>query len=305
MRGAIDRPHSAIAPVVVYGVDQQSFGVTVNYRHSFHAGNSADVVKHALLIALVRALQQKEGALTLIDTHAGCGLYDLQGDQAQRTGESVHGVLRAFADQNALLDEYRAAVQAVNAAGDLRLYPGSPRVLAQLLRPQDALILNEKHPDDARTLRAAMRDTPAAVHERDAYELWLAMVPPRTARGVVVVDPPYEQIDERARITATLALAQRKWGHGVTVIWYPLKDRAAHRRWTDEMRALAIPKFLTIEHWLYDDDQPGVYNGAGLFIVNPPYAFTQALPPLLDALRNALAPEGHRGELSANWLGTA
>lgn len=277
----------------------------MNYRHSFHAGNSADVVKHALLIALVRALQQKEGALTLIDTHAGCGLYDLQGDQAQRTGESAHGVLRAFADQNPLLDEYRAAVQAVNAAGDLRLYPGSPRVLAQLLRPQDALILNEKHPDDARTLRAAMRDTPAAVHERDAYELWLAMVPPRTARGLVVVDPPYEQLDERARITATLALAHRKWGHGVTVIWYPLKDRAAHRRWKDELRALDIPKFLTIEHWLYDDDQPGVYNGAGLFIVNPPYAFTQALPPLLEALRNALAPEGHRGELSANWLGTA
>ena len=274
----------------------------MNYRHSFHAGNSADVVKHSLLIALVRALQQKPGALTLIDTHAGCGLYDLDGSDAQRTGESVQGVLRAFADPNPLLDDYRAAVQAVNAGAEPRLYPGSPRVMAQLLRPQDLLILNEKHPDDAYTLRGVMRDTPAAVHARDAYELWLAMVPPRTARGVVVVDPPFEQTDERERITATLAAAHRKWAHGVTMIWYPLKDRAEHWRWKSQLRKLGIPKMLGVEHWLYDDVQPGIYNGAGLFIVNPPYAFTQALPPLLEALRSVLAPEGHSGEITTEWL---
>jgi len=274
----------------------------MNYRHSFHAGNSADVVKHSLLIALVRALQLKEGALTLIDTHAGCGLYDLGGEQAQRTGEAAQGVLRAFADANPLLDDYRAAVRAVNVGAEPRLYPGSPQFLAQLLRPQDVLILNEKHPEDAYALRGAMRGTPAAVHERDAYELWLAMLPTRTARGVVVVDPPYEQTDERDRITATLAAATRKWAHGVTVIWYPLKDRATHERWKSNLRKLGIPKFLVVEHWLYDADQPGIYNGAGLFIVNPPYAFTQALPPLLEALRAALAPEGHRGEITAGWL---
>ncbi|WP_298195746.1 23S rRNA (adenine(2030)-N(6))-methyltransferase RlmJ [Novosphingobium sp.] len=280
----------------------------MNYRHSFHAGNSADVVKHSLLIALVRALQHKPGALTLIDTHAGCGLYDLGGDEAQRTGESVQGVRRAFADPNPLLDDYRAAVVAVNGGAvnggaEPNLYPGSPRILVQLLRPQDALILNEKHPEDVQALRAVMRDTSAAVHQRDAYELWLAMVPPRTARGVVVVDPPYEQTDERDRITATLAAAQRKWAHGVTVIWYPLKDRATHQRWKAQLRRIGIPKLLCVEHWLYDVDQPGLYNGAGLFIVNPPYAFTQILPPLLDALRAALAPEGHRGDLTSDWLG--
>lgn len=274
----------------------------MNYRHSFHAGNSADVVKHGLLIALVRALQQKQGALTLIDTHAGCGLYDLGGEQAQRTGEAAQGVLRAFADANPLLDDYRAAVRAVNVGPEPQLYPGSPQFLAQLLRPQDLLILNEKHPEDANALRGAMRGTPAAVHERDAYELWLAMLPTRTPRGVVVVDPPYEQTDERARITATLAAAHRKWAHGVTVIWYPLKDRATHQRWKGDLRRLGIPKFLGLEHWIYDADQPGIYNGAGLFIVNPPYAFTQALPPLLEALRAALAPEGHRGEIIADWL---
>ncbi len=275
----------------------------MNYRHSFHAGNSADVVKHSLLIALVGALQHKPGALTLIDTHSGCGLYDLDSDHAQRTGEATQGVLRAFADPNPLLNDYRAAVQAVNAGAEPHLYPGSPRILAQLLRPQDFLILNEKHPEDAYALRGAMRGSPAAVHERDAYELWLAMLPTRTPRGMVVVDPPYEQTDERARITATLAAAHRKWAHGVTVIWYPLKDRATHVRWKQQLRRLGIPKFLTVEHWLYDADQPGIYNGAGLFIVNPPYAFTQALPPLLEALRAALAPEGHRGELTADWLG--
>jgi 23S rRNA (adenine2030-N6)-methyltransferase len=274
----------------------------MNYRHAFHAGNSADVVKHSLLIALVQALQLKEGALTLIDTHAGCGLYDLDGDQALRTGESAHGVLRAFADLPPLLIDYRAAVQAVNAGAETRFYPGSPRLLAQFLRPQDILILNEKHPEDARTLRRAMRGTQAAVHERDAYELWLAMLPTRTPRGMVVVDPPYEQTDERARITSTLASAHRKWAHGVTVIWYPIKDRATHDRWKQHLSMLGIPKFLSVEHWLYDTDQPSNYNGAGLFIVNPPYAFTQALPPLLEALRAALAPEGHSGEIIADWL---
>jgi 23S rRNA (adenine2030-N6)-methyltransferase len=275
----------------------------MNYRHSFHAGNSADVVKHSLLIALVRALQQKQSALTLIDTHAGRGLYDLDGEEAQRTGESTQGVLRAFADPNPLLNDYRAAVQAVNVGAEPHLYPGSPRILAQLLRPQDFLILNEKHSAEAYALRGVMRDTSAAVHERDAYELWLAMLPPRTARGVVVVDPPYEQPDERARITATLAAAHRKWAHGVTVIWYPLKDRATHWRWREQLRKLGIPKLLRVEHWLYDGDQPGIYNGAGLYIVNPPYAFTQALPPLLEALRAALVPEGHRGEITTDWLG--
>lgn len=274
----------------------------MNYRHSFHAGNSADVVKHSLLISLIRALQQKPGALTLIDTHAGCGLYDLGGNEAQRTGEATQGVLRAFADPAPLLDDYRAAVRAVNVGDGRHLYPGSPRILAQLLRPQDALVLNEKHPDDAYTLRQVMRGAGAAVHERDAYELWLAMLPPRTARGVVVVDPPYEQTDERARITATLAAAHRKWAHGVTVIWYPLKDRATHRQWKAQMRKLAIPKFMVVEHWLYDSEQPGIYNGAGLYIVNPPYAFTQTLPTLLEALRAALAPEGHRGEMTCGWL---
>lgn len=274
----------------------------MNYRHSFHAGNSADVVKHSLLIALVRALQQKQGALTLIDTHAGCGLYDLGGDEARRTGESTQGVLRAFADPNPLLHDYRAAVEAVNVGREPHLYPGSPHILAQLLRPQDFLILNEKHPEDAKTLRRAVRDTSAAVHERDAYELWLALLPPRTARGVVVVDPPFEQPDERERITTTLAAACRKWSHGVTVIWYPLKDRGTHSLWKERLRKLRIPKMLSVEHWLYDSDQPGLYNGAGLYIVNPPYAFTQALPPLLEALRAVLAPEGHRGEITADWL---
>ena len=278
----------------------------MNYRHSFHAGNSADVLKHSLLIALVRALQHKDSALTLIDTHAGCGLYDLHGEDARRTGEAAQGVMRAFADPNPLLDEYRAAVRAVNdsanEAAEPRLYPGSPQILSQFLRPQDVLILNEKHPEDARALRGAMHGTPAAVHERDAYELWLALLPTKTPRGVVVVDPPYEQTDERARITATLAAAHRKWAHGVTVIWYPLKDRAAHLRWKEKLRRLGIPKFLNVEHWLYDADQSGLFNGAGLFIVNPPYAFTQALPPALEALRAALAPEGHRGAVRAEWL---
>ena len=220
----------------------------------------------------------------------------LQPAKVVRTGEAAQGVLRALADPHPLLNDYRDAVQAVNdqgqgAAGP-QLYPGSPRLLAQLLRPQDGLIVNEKHPEDVQALRAAMRGTNAAVHQRDAYEFWLAMLPTRTPRGAVVVDPPYEQTDERARITATLAAAQRKWAHGVTVIWYPLKERSTHSRWKEQLQKLRIPKFLNVEHWLYDSDQPASYNGAGLFFVNPPFAFTQALPPLLEALRAAVPKLG-------------
>ena len=116
------------------------------------------------------------------------------------------------------------------------------------------------------------------------------------------MNPPYEQTDERARIVTTLAAAHRRWAHGVSAIWYPLKERRTHAQWKHQLRKLGIPKFLNVEHWLYDTDQPGIYNGAGLFIVNPPYAFTQALPPLLEALRAALAPKGHRGEITAEWL---
>lgn len=274
----------------------------MNYRHAFHAGNSADVVKHTLLIGLVRALQLKDSALTMIDTHAGCGVYDLGGEQAQRTREFDQGVQRALADASPMLDPYRAAVMSVNSDSESLLYPGSPCILAQIARSQDILILNEKHPEDAGALRRAMRGTPAAIHQRDAYELWLAMLPTKTPRGLVVVDPPYEQTDERTRVTNTLAAASRKWAHGVTLIWYPLKDHYAHERWKQQLGKLGIPKFLAIEHWLFDALEPGIYNGAGVFIVNPPYAFTQALPDVLEALRIALAPEGHRGKITADWL---
>jgi 23S rRNA (adenine2030-N6)-methyltransferase len=152
----------------------------MNYRHSFHAGNSADVVKHSLLIALVRALQLKQSALTLIDTHAGCGLYDLHGEEAHRTGEATQGVLRAFADPNPLLDDYRAAVTGRECRGRAAPLPRLAADSGAALRPQDFLILNEKHPEDAYALRGVMRGTSAAVHERDAYELWLALLPPRT-----------------------------------------------------------------------------------------------------------------------------
>ena len=273
----------------------------MNYRHSFHAGNSADVVKHSLLIALVRALQLKDGALTLIDTHAGCGLYDLDSDQAQRTGEATQGVMRVLADPSPLLNDYRAAVEAVNTGEEMRFYPGSPHVLAQLLRPQDVLILNEKHPEDAKALRRAMRGTQAAVHERDAYELWLAMLPTRTPRGVVVVDPPYEQTDERARISTILAAAHRKWAHGVTVIWYPLKDLSAVANFTWSLRDVQIPKMLKIEFRTKSPTRVPSLFGCGMIVINPPWRLSEELSLILPVLSDLLALDEGAG-WSCEWL---
>jgi len=272
----------------------------MNYRHSFHAGNSADVVKHCLLIALVRALQLKDSALTLIDTHSGCGLYDLHGDEAGRTGEAMQGVVRALAASSPLLDDYRAAVRAVNEGmgegAQPRLYPGSPRFLAQLLRPQDALILNEKHPEDAAALRAAMRGTPAAVHQRDAYELWLALLPTRTPRGLVLVDPPYELKSDYAKVVELLVDAHRRWATGVYLLWFPVLSRLAAQRLLERMAGTGIPRQLCIQYLPHEGEAAANLLGSGVLVINPPFRLDAELTELAGVLA-----EGVPGRARVLW----
>lgn len=275
----------------------------MNYRHAFHAGNIGDVLKHAALLALLRALQLKDGALTILDTHAGRGLYDLDGSEAGRTNEADLGIRRVFASSEFQLGDYINLVAAFNPKDTLQYYPGSPALLAHTARPQDTVILNELHPEEAQALRGVFaRDKQVIIHERDAYEVWQALTPTATPRGLVVVDPPFEKTDEFQKLAQTLEAVHRKWSHGVTMIWYPVKNRSDVLRFGDALKKTGIPKMLQVEHLLYDDAPADRFNGSGLIIVNPPYAFTQELPALLEAIRRAIALPGHHGQVVNEWL---
>lgn len=275
----------------------------MNYLHSYHAGNMADVMKHAVLLLLIRALQEKEGPLTLVDTHAGRGLYDLESMEAGKTMEFDSGISRVWASQEPLLDDYRQLVAAFNPRGQQRYYPGSPAILAHVARLQDFLILNEYHPDEAAALRGIFaKDKQVQVHERDGYELWNAVIPPATPRGLVFVDPPYESQDEWQWITDTLKAAHPKWSHGVRAIWYPITRRSSLWKWEQALRGSGIPKMLQVEHVLYENERADAFNGSGMFIVNPPYKFVQEVSALLEAIRRAVKAPDHDGTIKIEWL---
>lgn len=275
----------------------------MNYRHAFHAGNIGDVLKHAALLSLLRALHLKDTPLTILDTHAGRGLYDLGGDEAGRTGEAELGIRRVWRSAEFRLGEYISLVAQFNPKDTLQFYPGSPALLAHTARPQDTIILNELHPEEADALRSVFaRDRQVKIHERDAYEIWQALTPTATARGLIVVDPPFEKTDEFDSLAKTLAAVHRKWAHGVTMIWYPVKNNSDVLRFVDALKASRIPKILRAEHLLYNETLPNRFNGSGIIVVNPPYAFSQELPDLLEAIRRATALEGEDGKVVFDWV---
>lgn len=275
----------------------------MNYRHSYHAGNAGDVLKHALLCLLVKALLEKEGAITVIDTHAGRGLYDLQAIEAEKTNEARLGIFPASQSGEMALAPYLQMVAAFNPPEILRYYPGSPALLANLLRPIDTLIVNELHKEEAAELRAVFKgDQQVHIHQRDGYELWEALTPPKTARGLVFVDPPFEKTDEYEKITHTLTAVQKKWAHGVTAIWYPLKERPAIWRWHESLLAQGLKKMLLLEHSLYATEKADRFNGSGLLVQNPPFSFVQQAPALLAGLKNALRLPAEQPWVKCTWL---
>src|SRR6185437_10460875 len=220
----------------------------MNYRHAFHAGNIADVLKHAVLARILVHLGEKAAAFRVIDTHAGTGRYDLAAAQAARTGEWRDGIGRLWAaelpdDIRGLLAPYLAAVASANGGGALRHYPGSPLIALSLMRPQDRLVACELEPGAAAALAANLRrDARARAVAIDGWSALNAYVPPQERRGVILIDPPYEDKQEFARLADAMVAAGRKWATGTYLVWYPIKDRAGPDRLAAVLRRAATAK---------------------------------------------------------------
>lgn len=279
----------------------------MNYRHAFHAGNFADVLKHAVLARIVRYLRQKEGAFRVIDTHAGPGAYDLAGEQAQKTGEWRGGIGRVadapLPKQAAeLLEPYLSVVRGLNPQGRIATYPGSPLLVRRLLRPRDRLTAIELHPEDAEELRKLFADDfQTRVIHLDGWLALGAQVPPKEKRGLVLVDPPFEQAEDWDRLLAGLLQARKRWPGGTYALWYPIKDRAAVARFRQQLAQAQIAKILDIS--LEVGMAPGETRlaGCGMAVINPPYTLEAEMRTLLPVLCGLLAT-GSSASYRLEWL---
>jgi 23S rRNA (adenine2030-N6)-methyltransferase len=242
----------------------------MNYRHGYHAGNFADVVKHIALVAILAHLKKKDTAFWVVDSHAGRGLYDLSGTEAGKTGEAEAGIGR-LRDLSGEMPEALATYLALAREEDT-LYPGSPLITAKLLRPQDRLTAIEKHPEEFAVLQEALSPFPNATAEQgDGYRRTVKLLPPPSRRGLVLVDPPFESPDEFAALAQMVREAWRKFATGIYLIWYPIKSRAEADGFTGEVLAGGMEKVLEIEIAIPAPE--GRLARAGLLVINPPYGF--------------------------------
>lgn len=275
----------------------------MNYRHDYHAGNFADVVKHVVLARILTYLKLKPRPFRVVDTHAGAGLYDLEGPEAAKTGEWRDGIARLFdADLSVsvadLIAPYLDAVRAVNAPGELRYYPGSPLIARFLMRPDDVLVANELNDADCVRLKNEVRRFAAtSVLKIDAWHAVKSLLPPKERRGIVLIDPPFEEKSEFADIVAALREAMARFATGVYVIWYPLKDEAADR-FIDAVIARAKLEFLDVRLTVCRPFAGLGLTAAGVLVLNPPYALKDELEVLMPVLRDLLQQgEGSRYQL--------
>jgi len=279
----------------------------MNYRHAYHAGNFADVVKHAILCRMLVHLRDKPAAFRVVDTHAGAGRYDLGGVEAGKTGEWREGIGRLIdaalpAPVRDLLAPYLDAVLALNPSGRLTSYPGSPALVQALLRRQDRLIACELEPRAAAALeRELAGDNRAKAIAIDGWTALTAYVPPTERRGVVLIDPPFEQPDEFARLGQGLAAAHRKWPTGIYLLWYPIKDPAEVQRFTRGLVRCGIAKMLRVELILPTAGPNTGLRGSGLIAVNPPWTLQDELKLLLPVLAEVLS-RGATSAVTLDWL---
>lgn len=271
----------------------------MNYRHRFHAGNVADVFKHIVLVLVLEALRAKDTPFCVVDTHAGSGLYRLA-----PSGEYQQGIGRLWPERNRwpALEPYFSLLAHYNRQA-LRAYPGSPLLIAQLLRPQDRAVLIERDPQEAAALAANLRGRPGiAIHEADGFAMLAAVVPPRENRGLVIIDPPYEQPREFEQAAQALGAALKRWRNGVYCLWYPIKQRRPVERLHAEVRSFGAPGYA-LEFLTLPEDVPQRLNGSGVVLVNPPWRLDESLRAVLAPLAEFLAPPQGRPQLRTMRLG--
>lgn len=281
----------------------------MNYRHAYHAGNFADVMKHAVLALVVEHLKKKEKPFFLLDTHAGTGMTDLSGEEAQKTGEYAQGIARllAAADPHPALGPYLDAVRALGGS-PLALYPGSPALMAHLARANDRLAFCELHPEDAAALRANFRrDARVKCHEMDGYTALKAMLPPKERRGAVLIDPPFEDRGEFGTLARALGEATRRFATGTFLLWYPVKDPSVSGAFLERLASDGPPKTLALELHVMATD-PARMTGSGMIVVNPPFSLTgegadgkSTIRSLLDWLAITLS-QGPGARAREEWL---
>jgi 23S rRNA (adenine2030-N6)-methyltransferase len=283
----------------------------MNYRHAYHAGNFADVLKHAVLARVLDYLGRKEAPFRVIDTHAGAGRYALTSPEAGKTGEWQNGIARLIGPEAKplpggvadLLRPYLDAVRAEHTGTGLDRYPGSPCLALSLMRAQDALIANELHPEDSASLKAALGGDPRAkVMALDGWVALKALLPPKERRGVVLIDPPFEEPGELERIVAGLAQALQRFATGTYLAWYPIKDPQPIRRFHTGLARFGTPNMLRVELLIQRAEHADRLNGCGLVVVNPPYTLERELAVVLPELRRRLAAAPGGGSYRLDWI---
>ena len=274
------------------------------YRHLFHAGNFADVFKHALLSRLLIALGGKGKPYCYLDTHAGIGRYDLAHEWAWKTREFENGIGRLWdrKDAPAALAPYLEIVRAENPGGRLRFYPGSPLLALKLHRPGDRLVLTELNKTDCLELEAAMgRAGDVTVQLMDGYQALTAFLPPKERRGLVLIDSSFDRAGEFARVAKALKAAHARWSTGVYAVWYPMMGSAVIEEFARSIARSGIRKVLRLEMWVRSAQARETMPGCGMIVVNPPWKFDTEARPLLDWLAAALAQDS-APRAKVEWL---
>ncbi len=280
----------------------------MNYRHAYHAGNFADVLKHVILARVITYLKRKPQPFRVIDTHAGAGLYDLTGVEAGKTGEWQDGIGRLHtadlpAPVAALLEPYLSAVASVNTGGALASYPGSPLIAHHLLRPGDQLVANELHLEDFEHLKSALHRVPGAkALNLDAWIAVKSLLPPVERRGVILIDPPFEESGEFAQLSHSIEEATRRFATGVFMLWYPVKQQAAADSFVENLQELPQVKLIDVRLRVAAPFAGLGLTETGVAIINPPYGLKDELALLLPAL-TAILGDGHGADFRLSPFG--